>query len=50
EETGVSFTTRNHFGSPLEGEKQSYIRLAYSGIGVDDIREGLGRMKEMLDR
>jgi len=50
EETGVSFTTRNHFGSPLEGEKQSYIRLAYSGIGVGDIREGLGRMKEMLDR
>ncbi len=50
EETGVSFTTRNHFGSPLEGEKQSYIRLAYSGIGVDDIREGLGRMKERLDR
>lgn len=50
DETGVSFTTRNHFGSPLEGENQSYIRLAYSGIGVEDIREGLGRMKELLDR
>ncbi len=49
EETGVSFTTRNHFGSPLEGETQSYIRLAYSGIGVDDIREGLSRMKDLLD-
>lgn len=50
DETGVSFTTRNHFGSPLAGENQSYIRLAYSGIGVEDIREGLGRMKELLDR
>lgn len=50
DETGVSFTTRNHFGSPLEGEDRSYIRLAYSGIGVEDIREGLGRMKELLDR
>jgi aspartate/methionine/tyrosine aminotransferase len=50
DETGVSFTTRNHFGSSLEGEDRSYIRLAYSGIGVEDIREGLGRMKELLDR
>lgn len=50
DETGVSFTTRNHFGSPLAGENQSYIRLAYSGIGVEDIREGLGRMQELLDR
>jgi aspartate/methionine/tyrosine aminotransferase len=50
DETGVSFTTRNHFGSPLEGEDRSYIRLAYSGIGVEDISEGLGRMKELLDQ
>ena len=49
-ETGVSFTTRNHFGSSFDGETQFYIRLAYSGIGVDDIKEGLDRMKELLDR
>lgn len=49
-ETGVSFTTRNHFGSSFDGETQFYIRLAYSGIGVDDIKEGLNRMKELLDR
>ncbi|MDO9559386.1 MAG: aminotransferase class I/II-fold pyridoxal phosphate-dependent enzyme [Syntrophales bacterium] len=46
--TGVSFTTRNHFGTPLPGEKQKYIRLAYSGINTSDIREGLGKMKELL--
>jgi aspartate/methionine/tyrosine aminotransferase len=48
DETGVSFTTRNHFGSPLPDEKQYYIRLAYSGISVEDIREGLSKMKELL--
>jgi len=47
-ETGVSFTTRNHFGTPLPGETQRYIRLAYSGIDTPDIKEGLGRMKELL--
>ena len=29
--TGVSFCSRLHFGRPLEGEKNAYIRLAYSG-------------------
>ncbi len=46
--TGVSFTTRKHFGTPLPGEKQHYIRLAYSGIDVKDIKEGLGKLKEYL--
>jgi aspartate/methionine/tyrosine aminotransferase len=50
ETTGVSFCTRKHFGTPLEGERRHYIRLAYSGIDVDDIREGLGKMKEALER
>jgi len=40
-ETGVSVCTRLHFGRALEGEKDFYIRLAYSGIDVDQIREGL---------
>ncbi|MFH0876553.1 MAG: aminotransferase class I/II-fold pyridoxal phosphate-dependent enzyme [archaeon] len=49
-ETGVSFCTRNHFGTPLPGETQKYIRLAYSGINKDQIIEGLGKMKAFLDK
>ncbi|MGA1345576.1 MAG: pyridoxal phosphate-dependent aminotransferase [Ilumatobacteraceae bacterium] len=41
--TGVSFCTRRHFGRPLPGEQGQFIRLAYSGIGVDAIGEGLDR-------
>ncbi len=44
-QTGVSFCTREHFGSPLPGEDRKFIRFAYSGISVDKIREGLGRLK-----
>ncbi len=47
--TNVSFCTRKHFGRPLPGEKYAYIRLAYSGIDVDDIREGLQRLKEYFE-
>jgi len=39
--TGVSFCTRLHFGKALPGETRRHLRLAYSGIGVEDIREGL---------
>jgi aspartate/methionine/tyrosine aminotransferase len=42
--TGVSFCTRHHFGTAQPDETGSYIRLAYSGISVDDINEGLGRL------
>jgi aspartate/methionine/tyrosine aminotransferase len=42
--TGVSFCTRHHFGSALPDETDHYIRLAYSGISVDDITEGIGRL------
>lgn len=44
-ETGVSACTRLHFGRALEGEKDYYIRLAYSGIETDQIKEGLGKLK-----
>jgi aspartate/methionine/tyrosine aminotransferase len=44
-ETGVSVCSRLHFGRPLPGEKNFYIRLAYSGIEVADIKEGLGKLK-----
>jgi aspartate/methionine/tyrosine aminotransferase len=48
-ETGVSFCTRLHFGRPYLGEREMYIRLAYSGIDTPMIREGLGKMKELLE-
>ena len=43
-QTGVSFCTRHHFGSAQPDETEHYIRLAYSGISVDDIEEGLGAL------
>ncbi len=47
-QTGVSFCTREHFGRRQPGEERQYIRLAYSGIEVADIREGLGRLLEWI--
>ena len=41
--TGVSFCTREHFGTPLLNEQQQYIRLAYSGISRKKISEGLDK-------
>ena len=41
--TGVSFCTREHFGTPYPDEEQKYIRLAYSGINQKDISIGLDR-------
>ena len=49
EHTGVSFCSRLHFGTPLESETQRYVRIAYSGIDVDRIIEGLGRLKEFIE-
>jgi len=46
EQTGVSFCTRLHFGRALPGEQKAYVRLAYSGISTELIREGLGRLKD----
>jgi aspartate/methionine/tyrosine aminotransferase len=48
-ETGVSFCTRLHFGRPLAGEKNLYIRLAYSGIDTAEIKEGLGKFKAFIE-
>ena len=47
-ETGVSFCTRNHFGRPQPGEDRRYIRLAYSGLPEDRIREGLARLRDWV--
>ncbi|MFB3891651.1 MAG: pyridoxal phosphate-dependent aminotransferase [Phycisphaerae bacterium] len=49
-ETGVSFCTRRHFGRPMAGETQFYIRLAYSGIDAGDIEEGLTKLKGFVER
>ncbi len=49
QQTGVSFCTRLHFGRPLEGEEQFYIRLAYSGIDTPEIKEGLGKLKAFIE-
>lgn len=47
--TGVSFCSRMHFGRPLPGETQRYVRFAYSGIDKENIREGLEKMKNYLN-
>ena len=47
--TDVSFCTRNHFGRPLDGETEHYIRFAYSGIDVADIYEGMARLKSFFE-
>ncbi len=45
----MSFCTRRHFGRVLPGEDDGYIRLAYSGIDVPSIQEGLARLKEFFE-
>jgi aspartate/methionine/tyrosine aminotransferase len=47
--TGVSVCTRLHFGRELPGESERYLRLAYSGIDVDQIHEGLGKLKAWIE-
>jgi aspartate/methionine/tyrosine aminotransferase len=47
--TGVSFTTRLHFGREIPGEPNRYIRFAYSGIDVPDIEESLAQFKDWAE-
>ena len=44
-ETNVSFCTRKHFGRAVENETANYLRFAYSGIDVEDINEGMNKLK-----
>jgi aspartate/methionine/tyrosine aminotransferase len=44
-QTGVSFCTRMHFGRRLAGETEFYIRIAYAGIGIAELKEGLNELK-----
>jgi aspartate/methionine/tyrosine aminotransferase len=48
-QTGVSMATRAMFGDPLPGEQQYHLRFSYSGIEVDQIEEGLTRLKAFLE-
>jgi aspartate/methionine/tyrosine aminotransferase len=47
--TGVSFCTRRHFGRPLPGETEQYVRFAYSGISVEDIQLGIGKLRGWIE-
>jgi len=48
-ETGVSVCTRSQFGDPLDGETRAHLRIAFSGIGVAQIEEGLTKLKRFLE-
>ena len=47
-DTGVSVCSRVHFGRRQPGEREQYVRLAYSGIDTPQIVEGLARLKAYL--
>ncbi len=47
--TGVSFCTRDHFGTPDSKEDQKYIRLAYSGINRTQISKGLDKFIKWIN-
>ena len=44
-ETSVSFCTRKHFGRTVKNETGDYLRFAYSGINIDNINEGMAKLK-----
>ncbi|NNC40551.1 MAG: aminotransferase class I/II-fold pyridoxal phosphate-dependent enzyme [Acidimicrobiia bacterium] len=47
--TGVSFTTRMHFGRSDGNEPNKYVRFAYSGISVPDIEESMVLFKDWCE-
>ncbi|PIE72765.1 MAG: aspartate aminotransferase [Deltaproteobacteria bacterium] len=47
--TGVALCGRPHFGACLAGESRYHLRLAYSGIDLADLEEGLTRFKSFLE-
>ena len=47
--TGVSFCCRHHFGRPLDGETDFYIRMAFSGINKEDLQEGMNLFRNWID-
>ena len=47
--TGVSVCSRVHFGRPQSGEREHFLRFAYSGIDSAQIAEGLTRLRAYLE-
>ena len=45
-DTGISFCTREHFGTPFNSEKRKYVRFAYSGISIKDINKSMLILKK----
>lgn len=46
---GVAVIVRKHFGRPLSGEKEQYIRLSFAG-SLADLKEGAQRIKEAVEK
>ena len=46
---GIAFCTRSHFGSSNTSQNENYIRLAYSGIKSEEIKEGLICFKNWIE-
>ena len=44
----MSFCGRHHFGRPLNNEADAYIRLAFSGIDIEDLEEGMKLFKDWI--
>lgn len=47
--TGVSFCTRDHFGTSSIKEDNKYIRFAYSGISKNQIEKGMEKFKIWIE-
>jgi len=52
EKTGVTFCTREHFGKKISHpfDQQSYIRFAYSGISIAEIKKAMGALREFMNK
>ncbi|PXF44120.1 Aspartate aminotransferase [Gracilariopsis chorda] len=48
--TGVSFCTRAHFGTPIAGETEMYVRFAFSGVTVDQIKAAGKSLKPYISQ
>jgi aspartate/methionine/tyrosine aminotransferase len=49
-DTGVSFCTRAHFGTPIKGETVQLVRFAFSGVTVEVIKELGAAMRPYMEQ
>eukprot|EP00177_Eucheuma_denticulatum_P003064 GFKZ01005523.1.p1 GENE.GFKZ01005523.1~~GFKZ01005523.1.p1 ORF type:complete len:415 (-),score=47.32 GFKZ01005523.1:846-2090(-) len=49
-DTGVSFCTRAHFGTPTPGETNMYVRFAFSGVTVEQIQAVGGVLRPYMQQ